>query len=73
MPQYLTERNYAEQLLVTKDGIEGVNRVNEEEGVVSLAGKAVAIAVASKSSLPVAVRGPRCNVWCTQLWDLLRP
>ena len=34
MPQYLTERNYAEQLVVTKDGIEGVKRVNEEEGVV---------------------------------------
>ena len=32
MPQYLTERNYAEQLVVTKDGIEGVKRVNEGGG-----------------------------------------
>ena len=34
MPRYLIERNFAEQLEVTKDGVESVKRVNEEEGVV---------------------------------------
>ena len=33
MPRYLIERNFAEQHLVTKDGVENVKRVNEEEGV----------------------------------------
>jgi Protein of unknown function (DUF4242) len=33
MPRYIIERNYAQQLDLTKDGVEGVNRVNEEEGV----------------------------------------
>ena len=34
MPRYLIERNYAEQIVVTKDGVEGVKRINEEEGVI---------------------------------------
>lgn len=34
MPRYLIERNYAEQLEATKDGVEIVKRVNAEEGVV---------------------------------------
>jgi hypothetical protein len=33
MPRYIIERNYAQQLDLTKDGGEGGNRVNEEEGV----------------------------------------
>ncbi len=33
MPRYIVERNFAEQLGLTKDAIESVNRVNEEEGV----------------------------------------
>jgi Protein of unknown function (DUF4242) len=33
MPRYLIERSFAEQLEVTKDGVESVKRVNEEEGV----------------------------------------
>ena len=33
MPRYLIERNFAEQLEVTKDGVESVKRINEEEGV----------------------------------------
>lgn len=33
MPRYIIERNFAEQLGLTKDGVEGVNRINAEEGV----------------------------------------
>jgi Nickel responsive protein SCO4226-like len=33
MPRYIIERNFAEQLALTKDGVEGLNRVNGEEGV----------------------------------------
>ena len=33
MPRYIIERNFAEQLGLTKDGIEGVSRINAEEGV----------------------------------------
>ena len=33
MPRYLIERNFAEQLVMTKDGVEGVKRINDEEGV----------------------------------------
>lgn len=33
MPRYIIERNFAEQLILTKDDVEGVNRINEEEGV----------------------------------------
>jgi hypothetical protein len=33
MPRYLIERNFAEQVELTKDGVEGINRINGEEGV----------------------------------------
>jgi Nickel responsive protein SCO4226-like len=33
MPRYIIERNFAEQLDLTKDGVESVKRVNDEEGV----------------------------------------
>ena len=33
MPRYLIERKFAEQLDLTKDGVESVNRINQEEGV----------------------------------------
>lgn len=33
MPRYLIERRFAEQLDVTKDAVESVNRINAEEGV----------------------------------------
>ena len=33
MPRYLIERNFADQLEVTKDAADRVRRVNEEEGV----------------------------------------
>jgi uncharacterized protein DUF4242 len=33
MPRYIIERNFAEQLGLTKDGVESVKRINEEEGV----------------------------------------
>ncbi len=33
MPRYIIERNFAEQLELTKGGVEGVNRINDEEGV----------------------------------------
>ena len=33
MPRYLIERNFAERIELTKDGIEGVKRINDEEGV----------------------------------------
>ena len=33
MPRYLIERNFAEQVEMTKGGVEGINRINGEEGV----------------------------------------
>ena len=33
MPRYLIERTFAEELELTKNGVEGLNRINEEEGV----------------------------------------
>ena len=33
MPRYIIERNFAEQLGLTKEAVEGVNRINAEEGV----------------------------------------
>ena len=33
MPRYLIERNFAEQVGLTKDGAEGIKRINDEEGV----------------------------------------
>ena len=33
MPRYLIERKFAEQLDLTKDAVESVNRINAEEGV----------------------------------------
>jgi hypothetical protein len=33
MPRYLIERSYAEQVVPTKEGLEGVKRINDEEGV----------------------------------------
>jgi hypothetical protein len=33
MPRYVIERNFAEQLDLTKDGIEQVNLINDQEGV----------------------------------------
>jgi hypothetical protein len=33
MPRYLIERNFAEQVELTKEGVEGINRINGEEGV----------------------------------------
>jgi Protein of unknown function (DUF4242) len=33
MPRYLIERNFAEQLVMTKDDVEGVKLINDEEGV----------------------------------------
>lgn len=33
MPQYLVERNFAEQLEVTKDAADAVRLINDEEGV----------------------------------------
>ena len=33
MPRYIIERNFAEQLELTKDGVESIKRVDEEEGV----------------------------------------
>jgi len=33
MPRFLIERNFAEQLEITKEGAEGVIHINEEEGV----------------------------------------
>jgi Protein of unknown function (DUF4242) len=33
MPRYIIERNFAEQLELTKGGVESVNRINGEEGV----------------------------------------
>ncbi len=33
MPRYIIERSFAEQIGLTKDGVEGINRINAEEGV----------------------------------------
>ncbi|MGA2550811.1 MAG: DUF4242 domain-containing protein [Burkholderiaceae bacterium] len=33
MPRYLIERSFAEQLVATKDVVEGIRRINDEEGV----------------------------------------
>jgi hypothetical protein len=33
MPRYVIERNFAQQLGLTKQAVEGVNKINEEEGV----------------------------------------
>jgi hypothetical protein len=33
MPRYVIERNFAEQLNLTKEGIENVNLINDQEGV----------------------------------------
>jgi hypothetical protein len=33
MPRYVIERNFAEQLNLTKDGVENVNLINDQEGV----------------------------------------
>jgi len=33
MPRYLIERNFAEQVVVTKDAAESIRRINDEEGV----------------------------------------
>ena len=33
MPRYVIERNFAEQLDVTKEGVENVNLINDQEGV----------------------------------------
>ena len=32
MPRYVIERNFAEQLDLTKDGVEKVNLINDQEG-----------------------------------------
>ena len=33
MPRFLIERNFAEQVGLTKDAVAGISRINEEEGV----------------------------------------
>ncbi len=33
MPRYVIERNFAEQLDLTKEGVESVNLINDQEGV----------------------------------------
>ncbi|WP_095204114.1 DUF4242 domain-containing protein [Mesorhizobium carmichaelinearum] len=33
MPRYVIERDFAEQLNLTKDGVAGVNLINDQEGV----------------------------------------
>ena len=33
MPRFLIERNFAEQLEITKEGAEGIIHINKEEGV----------------------------------------
>ena len=33
MPRYLIERNFAEEVGLTKEANEGINRINDEEGV----------------------------------------
>ena len=36
MPRYLIERTFAEEVGLTKNGVEGINRINDDEGVVCL-------------------------------------
>jgi hypothetical protein len=33
MPRYIIERDFAEQLNLTKDGVEKINLINDQEGV----------------------------------------
>jgi hypothetical protein len=33
MPRFLIERNFAQQFEITKDGANGIKRINDEEGV----------------------------------------
>jgi hypothetical protein len=33
MPRFMIERNFADALEITKDGLEEVNRINDDEGV----------------------------------------
>ncbi len=33
MPRYIIERDFAEQLNLTKDGVDNVNLINDQEGV----------------------------------------
>jgi len=33
MPRYLIERNFAERVEATKDGVDAINRINDEESV----------------------------------------
>ncbi|CDM61645.1 MULTISPECIES: DUF4242 domain-containing protein [Rhizobium] len=33
MPRYIIERNFAEQLDLSKDGVEQINLINDQEGV----------------------------------------
>ncbi len=33
MPRYVIERNFADQLQLTKEGIEGLKLINDQEGV----------------------------------------
>ena len=33
MPRYLIERSFAEQIVLSKDATESINRINDEEGV----------------------------------------
>jgi Nickel responsive protein SCO4226-like len=33
MPRYVVEREFAEQLNLTKDGVEKINLINDQEGV----------------------------------------
>ncbi|OWV83196.1 hypothetical protein ATY81_17045 [Rhizobium sp. R72] len=33
MPRYIIERNFAEQLELSKDGVEEINLINDQEGV----------------------------------------
>jgi hypothetical protein len=33
MPRYVIERNFAQQLNLTKEGVENVNLINDQEGV----------------------------------------
>jgi hypothetical protein len=33
MQRYIIERNFAEQLGLTKEGVEGINHINAEEGI----------------------------------------
>ncbi|MFZ0603091.1 MAG: DUF4242 domain-containing protein [Roseiarcus sp.] len=34
MPRYLIERTFAEEVGLTKNGVEGINQINDDEGVV---------------------------------------